>query len=196
MKIDIPKFMRIILTIIMVAGIVVIFRAVSGGFRRDKALPKLEDTLEGYSMTQAQADGNIVVKGFDLFSTLQQWNDFYQKTREGKSADIRIYRMQTEPADSYSVEDLSFNGKIYRLQFYERDPHTHEPCSVDQTFKYLLEDSFKQDGEVKHVYLLSDSREVTFEGWIKHFLSSKFPRPDDAYSKVRLVLRMTEESAD
>ena len=127
------------------------------------SLPPLEEVVEGYEWFQSKEDGSTVILYDDLQTpgdeTDKAWINFVNASYSGDPAFVRI-RMDAvdyidEPGydkDAYWIKDLSFDGKKYTLQYYEKDK------LITEEYKYLVRfGSVKSDNNSYDNYLLTDT---------------------------------------
>lgn len=158
--------------------------------------PALADTCEDYSAEEAEADGCIVFDGENLLAGERAWADFENTTASGRKAKVRIYQMYTDQNWRYSVKELSYDGSTYHLQFYDRDENDKEYL-FSEHYRYLVTSGYQPDPERPDCYLyylLSDSPDVTAEGYLAHMFSSYYS-PDSLYNHcMRLFSRLIDNA--
>jgi hypothetical protein len=154
-----------------------------------------------YSLDNAKADGLVVYENGSITAGQSVWDEFVSNTENGVSAMVRLAFYYTineynyapelyeEIKDKYPclyIQDLSFDGKKYRLYSIE------DGKEYIHNYKYLkrLEENSPPDSAIFHsavyYYLLNDP-DVTYERIRRGFFSSRFGDAVDCknvYSKV------------
>ncbi len=129
----------------------------------------IEDLTEGYTLSQAAADGCIVVNvKKEIISGKQKWNSFLTFAESGTPTSIRLYTIYVDGSSAYSICDLRYDGEKYtQNQHFSFD---NEP--IDDNYKYLIFDRFINRFKCYDIVLLSDDPEMTYLKYISGFTSS------------------------
>ena len=155
--------------------------------------PALEDIREGYSVEQAAADGCVVFDEDELLAGREIWRNFVDVTGEGKADGIRVYQTYTNADESYYVvQELSFDGEKYRLKFYDIVGDTGEEFLFEKEYRYLVYSRCISQYGNSDNYLLSDSRDVTANGYYEHLLSSTYS-PESKYNACFMIYSESRE---
>ena len=142
----------------------------------------MADTRENYSAEEALADGCVVMDGETMLAGEEVWSDFENSTAAGREAKVRIYRMYADQGGDYTVNELSYDGSTFLLQFY--DSKGGDEYLLSRNYRYLVKSSYKPDTESSNLslhYLLSDNPNVMTEGCWAHMFSYCYS-PDSIYN--------------
>jgi len=95
---------------------------------------------------------------------------------------VRIYQTHAYQVGVYTVNELSYDGSTYLLQFY--DSKGGDEYLFSRNYRYLVKSLYQPDPENSNLslhYLLSDNPNVTAEGYWAHMFSSCYS-PDSIYN--------------
>jgi beta-lactamase regulating signal transducer with metallopeptidase domain len=161
------------------------------GTKVEASWPALADIRKNYSAEEAEADGFVVMDGETMLAGEEAWADFENSTAAGREAKVRIYQMYTDQGGVYTVNELSYDGSTFLLQFY--DSKGVDEYLYSRNYKYLVKSLYQPDPESSNLslhYLLSDDPDVTAEGYMAHMFSSAYS-PDSIYNQCeRLYSRL------
>lgn len=160
----------------------------STAYSHDSTKFPLSQLSDNYSLDDAKSDKCVVFENGDITYNQPKWDTFIKKTEKGKSATIRLaYYYTLDDPSHYSEEyykkikddypilyinDLSFDGKIYTIEFMEEDQ------LISKEYKYLL----KYDGRPRSAnalfsaytyYVLVNDNTVTWDNIEHGMLSSQ-----------------------
>lgn len=157
--------------------------------------PALVDIRENYTAEEAEADGCVVMDGETMLAGEEVWADFENCTAAGRKARVRVYQMYTDQGNQYTVNELSYDGSTFLLQFY--DSKGVDEYVYSRNYRYLVKSLFQPDPESSNLslhYLLSDDPNVTAEGYLAHMFSSYYS-PDSIYNQCeRLFSRLIDNA--
>ena len=124
----------------------------------------------------------MVFDGETLLTGERAWADFENSTAAGREAKVRIYQMYAYQGGVYTVNELSYDGSTFLLQFY--DSKGGDEYLFSRNYRYLVKSLYQPDPENSNLslhYLLSDNPNVTAEGYWAHMFSSCYS-PDSIYN--------------
>ena len=149
----------------------------------------LEALRENYTIEQAIADGCVVFDGYTLLSDEDEaiWYDFYHKTCEGEPAAVRVYQAYLDDGKDYSVKELVYDGEKYLLQYYDKTGDTGREFLFQSEYQYLIFCPYTWKEIHLNAFLLADSKDVTYSGYISRWASSSIPPKDDIYNNCHLI---------
>ena len=142
----------------------------------------MADTRKNYSAEEAMADGCVVLDVETLLAGERAWADFENSTAAGCEAKVRIYQMYADQGGDSTVNELSYDGSTFLLQFY--DSKGGDEYLFSRNYRYLVKSSYKPDPESSNLslhYLLSDNPNVMTEGCWAHMFSYCYS-PDSIYN--------------
>ncbi len=142
----------------------------------------LLELREGYTVSQAERDGCVVVDGGTLLHGEIRLAEFVKRAAEGIPSLIRVYNAfrATSSGMAYCLKELEYTGSAYILTYYDQTGDTHEWFLSQKSYQYLKEETFVRYERTTKAYLLTDDLTATFEGWLKRIVSSYYPLPSDA----------------
>ncbi|MBQ3140444.1 MAG: hypothetical protein IJC25_00615 [Clostridia bacterium] len=159
-------------------------------FEKESRTPllSLEDVKSGYSALQAAEDGCVVLDGKSPVANEKQWYDFYLSAQSGIPATVYLYQMYSDQGDDYYVKRLEYDGRTYRLSFYDRTGDTGQEFLSENEYRYLVRSIFSSfslhssDAAPVEQYLLADDPGVTADGYFKSLISSAWRPEYDLYN--------------
>ncbi len=148
--------------------------------------PALEDTVEGYTVEQAKADGCVVISGY-VQSGSELWDEFLLKAAAGGNAAVRIYLYNSPSFDNNRtnvVKEIIYRDGVYKLRFYDYDNTTGQTSLFEKDYKYLTASymnnyfSSSSHSNMYKGYMLSNDRDVSLNGYFNYSISSVLPREE------------------
>jgi len=154
----------------------------------DEAEWKPLDTLiENYTAEEAAKDGCVVIDALNLLSGEEIWNEFISKINANKPAAVRIYESYSGELENYLLEELRYDGSVFRLTHYDWTEDTNELFLNESEYQYMVHSTWDNQGRLYDTYLLADSTEVTAEGYWNSTVSSVHRPEYDIYNHCRLI---------
>ncbi|MBQ6809668.1 MAG: M56 family metallopeptidase [Clostridia bacterium] len=189
-----PAFWAILLAVIICVAVAVFFLTdpIEREFPVDAESRPLKELKENYSISQAIDDGCVVVKDSNLIAGEDVWAKFISKTEAKEPAVVRIYKYYSS-SYNYYVKEISFNGKKFNLKYYDHTGDTHEEIFIDKEYKYLVYSLYLMKNNVSDHYFLSDSLDVTADGFWGSMVSSVYRPEYDIYNHCKLIFNATRK---
>ncbi len=153
--------------------------------------PPLDTLKEGYTEQAAAEDGCVILEGQYIIAGEARWLAFLSETKSGNEASVRLYQCYHEIGGGYYVKDLIFDGKNYRIMFWDRKGDTGEEFFSDHVYPYLLRDFHNPNPKIPgstEYYLLTDNLEVTADGYFGMLVSSTIRPEFEIYSNTHICL--------
>ena len=157
--------------------------------RYDHCPPK---AVHSSILPQMKQDGMVVAEDGILTSGLEEWHEFYEKTKDGQPGTILFAQYHTLQKEHCSAEyyeaykedypylvnmELSFDGAMYRLHWWENE------IEYERELKYLKRFEMETATTVDHAkpekkirYVLTEDADATWEElFMQSFSSSYIP---------------------
>ncbi len=147
----------------------------------------LDTLIEGYSAEEAAEDGCVVIDALNLLSGEKIWNDFVNNTKAQKPDAVRLYISYSGEMENYLLEELRYDGSVFRLAHYDWTGDTNELFLNESEYQYMVRSTWNHQGKLYDTYLLADSTEVTAEGYWNSMVSSVYRPEYDIYNNCRMI---------
>lgn len=154
------------------------------GYDSPTAHLPVNELMFNYAAEQAELDGCVVMDGGSIQHGELRWERFLQQVNENQPAKIRVYfRYWYLSSAQYMIWELEYTGDGFVLRMPSQVNSGASWTLYEHHFRYLVDETTRYYETATQVFLLTDSPDITYEGYLEYSSKNGDDRPE-AYDNV------------